>query len=33
MTSFIRRTPPMALVVGLFVLLVAFAAFAFRNVL
>lgn len=33
MTSLIRRTPPMALVVGLFALLVAFAAFAFGHVM
>lgn len=33
MTSLIRRTPPMALVLGLFALLVAFAVFAFRNVM
>jgi hypothetical protein len=33
MYSLIRRTPPMALVLGIFLLLVAFAAFAFRNVM
>jgi hypothetical protein len=31
MMSFIRRTPPNALVIGLYTLLVAFAVLAFRN--
>ena len=31
MSSLLRRTPPQALVFGLFALLVAFAMLAFRN--
>ncbi len=31
MTSFLRRTPPIALVVGLFAMLLAFAIIAFNN--
>lgn len=31
MTSFLRRTPPIALVVGLFAMLLAFAFIAFKN--
>lgn len=31
MTSFLRRTPPSAIVFGLFAVLVAFAIIAFKN--